>query len=258
MVDSRNKHLMDLQQGRPYRYMMKHIYPLLRKSTIVTVIYKSKDPIVTTPITFESNHIYTTSLQSLSSPQSIADPNYFMEGRPLFAVKTNLIYDAITAINIELEIPIKEKWSIAAEWICPWWVTKDNAYAIEVLSGQVEGRYWFGDRTNRLQLTGWFAGLYVGGGLYDLQWNDDGYQGEFYIAAGLSGGYAHTINKKGNLRMEYSLGLGYLNTDYRYYEGRLDNKYLVWQYDGRYTWLGPTKAKVSLVWMIHNRRGGKQ
>ena len=40
LVDSRNKRLMDLRGGVPYRYMMKHIYPLIRQATIVTIIYK--------------------------------------------------------------------------------------------------------------------------------------------------------------------------------------------------------------------------
>lgn len=179
-----------------------------------------------------------------------------------FAIKTNLLFDVATVLNIEAEFPIKNRSSILAEWNFPWWVAKNNGSALEVLSGSLEYRYWFGNRTIRPKLTGWFAGAYAGGGLYDLQWNNNGYQGEFFISAGLSGGYAHTINKKETLRMEYSLGVGYLETDYRYYEGRRDNKYLVWQYDGRQWWLGPTKAKISLVWMIqknqNKRRGGRQ
>ena len=176
--------------------------------------------------------------------------------RPLFAAKTNLLFDALTALNVELEVPIGQRWSVAGEWIFPWWVTKDNGNALQILSGNVEGKYWFGDRTKRPVMTGWFAGLYAGGGLYDLQYRNNGYQGEFYIAAGVSGGFAHTINKSGTLRMEYSLGIGYLQTEYRYYEGVEQNEFLVWQYDGRYSWLGPTRAKVSLVWMLNAKQKG--
>ncbi len=175
-----------------------------------------------------------------------------------FALKTNLLYDLLLTPSFELEVPIGDRWSVAGEWIFPWWITRNNGNALQIMSGQVEGRYWFGDRNNKPQLTGWFAGFYAGGGLYDLQWKNNGYQGEFYIAAGFAGGYAHTINKSGSLRMEYSLGVGYLNTEYRYYEGMQNNEYLVWQHDGRYTWIGPTKAKVSLVWMINWRRGSKR
>ena len=175
------------------------------------------------------------------------------EPKPLLALKTNLLYDVLLIPNIEIEVPIGNRWSLAGEWIFPWWVTKDNGNALQILSANLEAKYWFGERKSRPIMTGWFAGMYAGGGLYDLQYKNNGYQGEFYIAAGLSAGYTHTINKKGNLRMEYSLGVGYLKTDYRYYEGKEDNKYLVWQYDGSYTWIGPTKAKVSLVWMINTK-----
>ncbi len=173
---------------------------------------------------------------------------------PLFALKTNLLYDLVLVPNIKIEVPIGNNWSIAGDWMFPWWVTKDNGNALQILSGSIEGRYWFGPRENRPLLTGWFGGLYAGGGYYDLQRKNNGYQGEFYIAAGISAGYAHTINKSGNLRMEYTLGLGYLNTEYRYYEGKENNEFLVWQYDGRYTWIGPTKLEVSLVWMLNTKK----
>ncbi len=176
---------------------------------------------------------------------------------PPFAVKTNLLYDLLLVPNVEIEVPISRRWSIAGEWMFPWWVTKDNGNALQILSGTLESRYWFGERENRPLLTGWFGGIYFSGGYYDLQRKNNGYQGEFYIAAGLSAGYTHTINKKGNLLMEYNLGVGYLKTDYRYYEGKENNEFLVWQYDGSYTWIGPTKLEVSLVWVFnHNRKIG--
>ncbi len=197
--------------------------------------------------------------ESLRNPERLDVP-YEFDVLPFFAVKSNLLFDAVTAVNVAVEIPIKERWSICGEWLCPWWITDDDTAALQILSANLEGRYWFGDRTDKLQMTGLFAGFYFGGGLYDLRLNSKGYQGEFYIASGISGGYAHAINPSGSLRMEYSLGVGYLNTDYRYYEGRADNRFMVWQYNGRYTWVGPTRASVSLVWMmnINKKRGGKQ
>ncbi len=177
--------------------------------------------------------------------------------KQLFALKTNMLFNAATLINVEVEVPIGERFSVSGDLTFPWWMSEDRRRAVQMLSGQIEGRYWFGDRKDRLQLTGWFAGLYAGGGLYDFRFKNNGYQGEFFIASGISGGYAHALNKRGTFRMEYSLGLGYLKTNYRYYEGVQENKYLVWQHDGNYTWVGPTKAKVSFVWLI-NKRGGKR
>ncbi len=261
LVDSRNNHLMDLKGGVPYREMYENMFSQLPRSSIVTVYYEivkkeAKDDINGGKEAEKSeNSEEIVQNKPLSEQKELTNTNSEAiaqrdKSEKMVAIKSNLLYDVVLIPNIEVELPINNKYSIAAEWIFPWWVTKDNGNALQLLSGQVEGRYWFGDRENRAQLTGLYAGLYAGGGLYDLQWKNNGYQGEFYIAAGLSGGYAHTINKSGTLRMEYSLGLGYLNTKYRYYDGKQNNEYLVWQHDGRYSWVGPTKIEASLVWFL--------
>ncbi|MFI3266420.1 MAG: DUF3575 domain-containing protein [Rikenellaceae bacterium] len=181
------------------------------------------------------------------------------ELKPLFAVKTNLLFDALTLINVEVEVPIKDRWSIAGEFIFPWW-TWDNKqldsrrHRIQLLNGTLEARYWLTSRADKEILTGWFAGLYGGAGVYDFEYDKKGYQGEVMIAAGISGGYAHTINKSKTLRMEYSLGVGLLRTKYRYYEVDCyyDNRWHpMKEREGIYTWIGPTRAKVSLSWLIN-------
>lgn len=171
--------------------------------------------------------------------------------RPLFALKTNLLFDAALMPNIELEVPIGKRWSLNAEYMFPWWRINDDRYCLQVLMGGLEGRYWLGKRDKREVLTGHFMGLYAGGGKYDLQWNTNGYQGEFFIAAGLSYGYAHSIAR--NLRLEYNIGVGMLRTNYRHYHARENHRTLLWQENGEYTWLGPTKLKISLVWLISRK-----
>ena len=188
--------------------------------------------------------------------------------KPLLALKTNLLFDAATILNAEVEVPIKQHWSIAAEWMFPWWLRYKNDENIrpsrlEVLCGTIEGRYWFGNRNNKRVLTGWFVGLHSGAGLYDLQWKSKGYQGEFFIAAGVSAGYAHRISKRHpNLSLEYSIGFGYFRSHYRHYEAfwGSDNKWHPLRLNsGHYTWIGPTRAKISLVWLLNykTRKGGK-
>ncbi|MBD9143946.1 MAG: DUF3575 domain-containing protein [Bacteroides clarus] len=167
---------------------------------------------------------------------------------PLFAVKTNLLFDAALMPNIELEVPIGKRWSLNGEYMFPWWLINDDRYCLQILMGGLEVRYRPGKRSGRDVLTGHFIGLYAGGGKYDLQWDKNGYQGEFFIAAGVSYGYAHSIAR--NLRLEYNIGIGMLRTDYRHYHSRDNHRTLLWQENGEYTWLGPTKLKISLVWLI--------
>ena len=198
------------------------------------------------PLTGITNNARITNNTGIADNASIATHT-----RPLFALKTNLLFDAALMPNIELELPIGKRWSLNAEYIFPWWLINDDRYCLQLLMGGLEGRYWFGNREKRQALTGHFAGLYAGGGKYDLQWDTKGYQGEFFIAAGISYGYAHPIAR--NLRLEYNIGIGMLRTNYRHYHTRDNHRTLLWQENGEYTWLGPTKLKVSLVWLINRK-----
>ncbi len=256
LVDSRYKRFMDLRGGVPYNYIMERVFSSLRYSSVCTVYYRREFPKIEVKEVCEQIPVDTV----VHVQDTIAKIEEVVSTirRPLFALKTNLLFDALTALNVELEVPIGKRWSVMGEWMFPWWVAKDNSKALEILSGSVEGRYWFSKKADAPVMTGWFGGAYVSGGLYDLRYKGKGYQGEVYYSGGLSAGYAHKINKTGSLRMEYSLGLGFLKTDYRYYEGKENNQILVWQKDGRFLWGGPTKAKISLVWMIHgNKKGGR-
>lgn len=188
--------------------------------------------------------------------------NQFHFIRP-FALKTNLLFDLATIINIEAEIPVGSRWSVAGEWIFPWWVSESKQRALQVLSGNIEARYWFKPNYGKQDasliahnpMTGWFTGLFGGGGLYDVEWDKKGYQGEFFIATGITAGYAAPLSR--NLNMEFSLGVGYLKTRYRHYNAIQDeNKewHLIKQYPGNYTWIGPVRAKISLVWYPHFKK----
>lgn len=123
----------------------------------------------------------------------------------------------------------------------------------QLMSGGLEGRYWLGDRRFRNRLTGHFVGVYAEGGIYDFQFKGDGYQGKYYGAAGFSYGYSTKVSR--HLAFEFSLGIGYLTTKYQKYtpyEGSL-----VWMSSGTYTFIGPTKAKISLVWLLTKGREKK-
>ncbi len=283
IVDSRNHQLMNLRGGKPYNYMVKHLFPSIRSVNIVanyyhkdltktienTVVEKVTDTVV---VIREIEKIITDTVVVYRDVEPVVEETY---KKDLFALKTNLLFDAMSVINAEIEVPIGNRWSIAGEFAFPWW-TMDNTdpsskrNRLQVYNGNLEGKYWFGDRSEKPNMTGWFAGLHVGAGLFDMEYDTKGYQSDLFLMGGLSGGYAHTINKKGNLRMEYSLGLGYMQTDYRYYESHYDDSYVspenpdsphwhpVRKYTSRLKWFGPTKLKVSLVWMINRttKKGG--
>lgn len=174
--------------------------------------------------------------------------------RPLLAIKTNLLFDLALAPNLELEIPLGRRWSLSGEFLFPWWLIDHHKYCFQSLAGGLEARLWLGNRTARSPLRGHFAGLYAEGGMYDLQWKKRGYQGDYFVTAGVSYGYSLPLGRHWNL--EFSLGVGALYTPYRRYVASDDYRTLYWQKDGSYTWIGPTKAKISLVWLLGNKKGG--
>ena len=184
--------------------------------------------------------------------------------REAFAFKTNLLYDAASLINLGIEIPIGKRFSLAADAEFPWWRNRKNDITIQMLGGTVEGKIWFGKKPLDAAMTGFFAGVYGGAGIFDFQLGKltrgYGVQGDFYVFGGLSAGYAHQISN--NLRMEYSLGVGYLSCDFREYESAKDTKYgdikvipYPWTVK-RFSGILPTKASVSLVWVLKTRKGG--
>jgi len=177
----------------------------------------------------------------------------------LFSVKTNLLFDLATAVNVEVEVPIGRRFSVAGEIIFPNWVDRTtNRYCLQASIKTVEGRVWLGNRAERAKLTGHFLGAYFSWGDFDFQpFRDEGYRCNNGWVAGVSYGFAHTINKAGTLRMEYSLGVGYAFCDYCRYQVEAEGTILAtkeeWHYNASFFPI-PTRAKVSFVWMISYKK----
>jgi hypothetical protein len=256
--------LQAIGNGAVYQYIRQHYAAALRQ--VITVLFYTRQPAQpprpnppAPPVRPEPQPAVQHRVDTV-----FIDNSEWIR-KPLFALKTNLLFDLASALNVEVEVPLGKRWSVAGEYIFPWWLWERKQYCLETLSGNLEGRYWFGDRDRHRLLTGWFAGLYGSAGYYDLEWGKRGDQGEFF-GGGLSVGYAHTINKRGNLRLEYSLGVGYLTTHYREYHplygpdyGLDDKWYLIREKNDRKNWIGPTRAKISLVWLLdygYKKKGG--
>ncbi len=255
LVDSRLKHLMNLERGAPYRYMYNELFPMLRSSSVVTLYIEIEVPIE--PVVEElpaQEEVAIVEAPAVVEPEPEPEPEPVVEEESeldrklLLAIKTNLIYDIVLTPNIELEIPIGERWSAHGEFMRGWWL-KENTWCWQIQSTGLEARYWFGDRSKRDQLSGWFAGVFGNTGICDFQFNEtSGVQSDFYYVAGLSAGYTAQLSKCFNL--EFSAGLGYMVNEYQKYWVE-DDKTLI--EDGprmKMKSLMPAKAKISLSWLI--------
>lgn len=189
--------------------------------------------------------------------------------KTLFALKTNLLYDALSLVNYSVEVPITKHASVLAYHQFPWWRWGEakNQYCIRFLSVGAEARWWFlpqprpatEKRRERTCLMGHFLGVYGESGKWDFQWDRSiCHQGEHW-SAGLTYGYALPIGK--HVNMEFSISAGYASIPYRKFTPSEDFQHLWADPEGRGRWhyFGPTKAQVSLVvpiTMKTKRKGG--
>lgn len=180
--------------------------------------------------------------------------------RTVAALKTNLLYDVVTALNCEVEIALGDRFSIMVEDVFPWWTwgPNGNKYAFQMWEMGVEPRWWFKKRDDRDRLAGHFAGVYAMSAKYDFQWDYKAcYQGEYW-SAGLTYGYVLPLCKW--LNMEFSVSAGYLRGPYRHYVPSEEYEVL-WRdkyKTGTFSYFGITKAKVSLVIPIWYRYTPRQ
>lgn len=253
-IARRKQLLRKLNRGAAYQYMLRHVFPELRRS-VITVVgeippveQQAEEEVLPDNLPHQPDPVIEkTQTAEIQLPEPAQKA---VESRTVLAVKNNLLYDLALAPNIEVEIPMGKKWSLNAEYKCPWWLNSKHEFCYQLLSGGMEGRYWLGNRQSRNPLTGHFIGLYAEGGIYDFQFHGDGYQGKYYGAAGMTYGYARQLAR--HFSLEFSLGIGYLTTEYKKYTPYEED--IVWTNSGRYNFIGPTKAKISLVWLITTRR----
>ena len=211
------------------------------------------------------------------APFTPAQLQPFHTYRALFAVKTNLLFDAALCPNVEVEFPLgrDSRWSIMAEVWFPWWrvdqnpLGKQHKYyrpdqlptktSYELLTVGAELRYWLAPRCRaaRPVLSGTFIGLYGAGGKYDLGIDGKGDQGEF-TSIGLTIGHSWVLSRHWNL--ELSASAGYVGGPKVHYENEFEDTHLIYRKDNNFHYVGPTKLKLSLAWLIghKSKKGGSR
>lgn len=176
--------------------------------------------------------------------------------RPAFALKTNLLYDVLLTPNFELEKDLGPHLSLMAETAFPWYTWHHNLRSYEVFEAGGELRWWVGHarKTPLRRLTGFFLGCYGAGGYYDLEWDGTGHRGEYW-STGFSLGWSRRIARHWNIEMLVSYG--YIAGPYTSYVAD-ENYRPIRRHRGHLHYIGPTKLKLSLVWLIGNRKGRRQ
>ena len=168
------------------------------------------------------------------------------------ALKTNLLYDATTTINLGAEAQIAPKWSLDLSGNFNGWTFSDGKRWKHWMV-QPEGRYWFCE-----PLGGHFLGFHALGGQYNFgnldlpdflgndlaKLKDYRYQG-WYVGAGIAYGYTWLLSKHWNLEAE--LGIGWAWTPYDKYQCAGCGKKVE---SGHHNYFGPTKAAINIVYVF--------
>lgn len=255
----RQSQIAKLDKGRLYKnYILPNYYRYLRTGASLFAVYNPEMPV---DIDFEPIAV------TIKEPDHIVVVVPPVEPLPAItypvALRTNLLYDAVGAINLGVEFPFakNKNWSWILDGAYSYWRSPKNLFALQTLEYGTELRYWWwknsrlvaDDPNWKKPLKGWNVGVY--GRFwqrYDVQWID-GIQGDGTWSIGLTMGYAFPISRC--LALEASVGGGWISTsEYRHYHqpeyDENGNYHLMWQETGKWSGLTLTKIRFSLVWLI--------
>ena len=170
------------------------------------------------------------------------------------AVKTNLLYDATSTINLGTEFGLSPKWTLdfSANYN-PWTYSNNKKWKHWLV--QPEARYWFCNK-----MMGHFIGFHTIAGSYNIgnvnadfkflgtdfsKLKDYRYEG-WFVGAGVAYGYSWVLSKHWNLEAE--LGVGYTYSKSDKFECASCGEKL--EDDKTHHYVGPTKAALNLVYVF--------
>jgi outer membrane protein OmpA-like peptidoglycan-associated protein len=176
--------------------------------------------------------VFTCSL----SAQEVVKEDY----SPSVVLKTNLLYDATTTLNLGAEFRLNNKFTFDLPFNYNPWTFSDNKKLKHWLV-QPEFRYWLHESFN-----GSFWGLHALGGQLNTANIIDNYQYEGWFAgAGISYGYRWNLSKRWGL--EATIGAGFVHLDYDKYECQTCGQKIA--QETKNLWM-PTKVGLSLTYTL--------
>ena len=165
------------------------------------------------------------------------------------ALKTNLLYDAVLIPNAGVEVNLGRQWTVGLDGFYTWFSSDSRHRYWQGYGGYLTLRRYFGSSAGNqpFMSKGHHLGAYVLGLTYDVEWGGRGYQADrFGFGGGVEYGYSLPIGRR--LCLDFSLGIGFQDGEYKTYDP-VDDHY-VWQSTRKRHWWGPTKAEVSLKWIL--------
>ena len=177
--------------------------------------------------------------------------------KPLyFAIKNNLLYDAVLLPNLTAEVYLGNKWSLALEGNLSWWMFSqptENEWFHRIQTAGLELRKWV---CSPFPLYGHAVGVYAMIGNYDVRafTKDEfskGWLSYHSWSAGIT--YSYSIPISMHFNLEFGVALGYVGGEYFEYNYCMEDEWWAQQAVHNRKYFGPTRAGISLAWMIGKR-----
>ena len=244
--------------GEPYRYMYRKLFPELRASKVYLWYDKTRNPDLLPSVNVPVDGFRTpaSALAQTGRPEVRSYAGMPVTGRPFYmAVKTNMLYDLLLVPNVSAEFYLGRNWSLSAGWMYGWWNSDRIHWYWRTYGGDLGLRRWFGRQAEEKPLTGHHIGIYGQVFTYDFELGGKGYLGGApggtlrdgaNYAAGIEYGYSLPVAER--LNIDFSIGVGYWGG--RYYVYMPQNGQYMWEATMNRRWFGPTKAEISLVWLL--------
>lgn len=164
-----------------------------------------------------------------------------------FAVRTNVLYDALLLPTVGVEWRVNRDWGVKLDGSLSWWDgSAGKVQKIWLLNPEVRW-YLLRDKRFYVGVSGSYGRYnlykYALGGLFS---NDTGYQGSLW-SAGAVVGYQLRLSRR--FSVDFNLGLGYTRSEYDSF-GITDGVRIYKERDRTKNFWGPTQAGISLVWTI--------
>ena len=255
VVDSRKKQLMDLQGGMPWRQMEDDIFPSLRKTEVSVTFPLPEVP--QKPVLPD-----TVRIREMQTDTVYVDR--FIKTEPPkhgFVLYTNLLHDVALVPSIGTQLYLGKGWMIDARWSGNWYSKQAKDLCWRFYGAELAVRKYFRMPQDNAagvfrSSTGHHVGVYGLFCTYDFVWKGQGFLGGVEgrnifagptWAAGVEYGYTLPLSRHFN--MDFSIGAGYMEGPLQRYV-TTENGYLRTGDMGRMRWWGPSRAEISLIWLI--------
>lgn len=239
-ISDRKKRILALGDGATYKYIAARFFKLMRYCSIrITADKMPSAPVVVDTVKPEPVQVV------MEKPKK----NF------LVGLRTNLLMDVVVMPNIGIDFYVSDKVTLGVNWMYTWIHSDKKSIYWRAYGGDIHADYWFKGKSHS-PWTGHHLGVYAQMLTFDFEWKDKGYQApKWSFGGGINYGYAVSLNR--HLSLDFNIGIGYLGGKlYHYDPSEKEN-----EHDKYYKtksenlkWFGPTKAEISLIWKIGNKK----